>query len=165
MYLGLKVLLLISDHVFFYNIKEWSLNQGVAKSLFDQFGKPKKDLFASCLNTKCTKHASYKPDPDAYQVNAFTLCWSDLNSYIFSPFSTAGRVLSKLAQNWLRALVIVPCWQTQLWFPQFVQLVKPGTTPILKPTHQRSLQLPSTNLEHPMWDWLSLVAAILLSTP
>ena len=129
----------------FYDNKEWSLNEGVAKPLFDQFGKPEIDLFASCLNFKCSKYASYKPDPDAYHVNAFSLCWLNLNAYIFPPFSIVGRVLAKLAQDRATALVIVPCWQTQPWFPQFVRLVKPGTTPLLIPAHQHLLQLPGTN--------------------
>ena len=107
----------------FYDNKERSLNERIAKSLFDQFGKPEMDLFASRLNTKYSKYASYKPDPDAYHVNAFSLCWLNLNSYIFPLFSIVGRVLAKLAQDWLTALVIVPCWQTQPCFPQFVRLV------------------------------------------
>ena len=118
---GVKILRLNTDHVFFYNNKEWSLNQRVAKSLFDQFEKPEKDLFASRLNTQYTKYASYKPELDAHHINTFSLCWSDVNSYIFSPFSIVGGVLVKIA------LVIVPCWQTQPWFSQFVQLVKSCT--------------------------------------
>ena len=96
----------------FYDKKEWSLNERVAKPLSDQFGKPEIDLFASRLNTKCTKYSSYKPDPDAYHVTAFSMCWLNLNSYIFLPFSIVGRVLAKLAQDQATALVIVPCWQT-----------------------------------------------------
>ena len=95
----------------FYDNKEWSLNERVAKSLFDQFGKPEIDLFASRLNTKCSKYASYKPDPDAYHVNDFSLCWLNLNSYIFLPFSIVGRVLAKLAQdpaNLLANTAVVP---------------------------------------------------------
>ena len=119
------------------------------------------DLFASRLNTKYSKYASYKLDPDTYHVNAFSLCWLNLNSYIFPLFSVVGRVLGKFAQDRLTALVIVPCWQTQPCFPQFVRLVKPGTTPLLIPTYQHLLQLTGSNLQHPIWDWLSLVAAIL----
>ena len=63
--------LLFSDN------KEWSLNEKVAKSFFGPFGKPEIDLFASRLNTKCTTYASYKPDPDAYHVNASSLYWLD----------------------------------------------------------------------------------------
>ena len=121
-------------------------------------------MFASRLNSKCSKYAPYKPGPDAYHVNAFSLCWLNLNSYIFPPFSIVGRVLAKLAQDRATALVIVPCWQTQPWFPQFVRLVKPGTTPLLIPAHQHLLQLPGTNYQHPIWDRLSLVAAILPGT-
>ena len=148
----------------FYDNKEWSLNERVAKPLFDHFGKPEIDLFASRLNSKCSKYASYKPDPDAYHVNAFSLCWLNLNAYIFPPFSIVGRVLAKLAQDRATALVIVPCWQTQPWFPQFVRLVKPGTTPLLIPAHQHLLQLPGTNQQHPIWDRLSPLAAILSGT-
>ena len=67
------------------------------------------DPFPSRLNSKCSKYASYKPDPDVYHVNVFSLCWLNLNSYIFSPFSIVGRVLAKLAQDPGTALVIVPC--------------------------------------------------------
>ena len=90
----------------------FSLNERIAKSLFDQFGRPEIDLFVSRLNTKCSKYASYEPDPDAYHVNTYSLCCLNLNSYIFPPFSIAGRVLAKLAQAWVTALVIFPCWQT-----------------------------------------------------
>ena len=123
-----------------------------------------RNLFGSRLNTKCTKSASYKPDLDAYHVNVFSLCWLDLNSYIFAPFNIVGRVLAKLAQYRATVLVIVTCWQTQSWFPQFVRLVKPGTTPLLIPAHQHLLQLPGTNFQHPTWDRLSLVAAIFSGT-
>ena len=133
----------------------------VAKSLSDHFGKPKIDLFASRLNTKCIKYASYKPDPDSYHVNAFSLCWLNLNSYIFPPFGIVGRVPAKLAQDRATALVIVSCWQTQPWFPQSVRLVKPGTKLLFIPLHQHMLLLPRTNLQHPIWDQLSLVIAIL----
>ena len=121
-------------------------------------------MFASRLNTKCSKYASRKPDPDACHVNAFSLCWLNLNFYIFLPFSIVGRVVAKLAQDQATALVIIPCWQTQPWFPQFVWLVKPGTTSLLIPAHQHLLQLPGTNYQHPTWDQLSLVAAILSGT-
>ena len=76
----------------FHDKKERSLNLNKsllrdAKSLFDQFWKTEIHLFASCLNTKCNKYASYKLDSDASHVNGFSLSWSDLNSCIFPPFS------------------------------------------------------------------------------
>ena len=91
----------------------WSLNKRVVKPLFDQFGKAEIDLFPSRVDTKCTKFASYKRDADAYHVNGFFLCLLNLNSYIFPPFSIVGRMLVKLAQDQVTALMIAPCWQTQ----------------------------------------------------
>ena len=89
----------------FYDNIEWSLNERGAKAIFDQFGKPEIGLSDSRLNTKCTKYPSYKPDPDAYHVNTFSLCWINLNSYIFPPFSIVGRVLANFhrigRQPWL----------------------------------------------------------------
>ena len=88
----------------------------------------------------------------------------NFNSHVFHLFSLVGRVLAKIAQDQATALAIVPCWQTQLQFPQFVRLMKPGTTPLLMPANQHLLQLPGTNLQHPIWDQLILVAAILPGT-
>ena len=110
------------------------------------------NLFANRLNTKCSKYASCKPDPDACHVNAFSMCWLNLNSYTFLPFSIVGRMLAKIVKDRTIALVILLFWQTQPWFPQFAQLVKPGTTPLLIPAHEHLLQLPETNLQHPIWD-------------
>ena len=43
-------------------------------------------------------------------------------------------------------------------------MVKPDMAPLLIPVHPPLPQLPGTNLEHPTWDWLSLVAIILSGT-
>ena len=71
MYKSWKIVLQISGPESFYDNKEWSFNPKVDKSLFEQFEKPDIDLFVSRLNTKCFKLTSCKPDPNAYQVNAF----------------------------------------------------------------------------------------------
>ena len=45
------------------------------------------DLFASRINNQFTKYVSYKPDPSALAIDAFTLDWSKLMFYAFPPFS------------------------------------------------------------------------------
>ena len=67
-------------------------------------------------------------------------------------------------QDWATALVIVPCCLTQQWFPQFIQLVKPGAAPLLMPAHQYLLQLPGTKLQLPVRDRLSLLTIIFSGT-
>ena len=75
---------------------------------------------------------------------------------------------SKIQLTLSRRIVILgpSTWKvnTQPWFQQFVHLVRPRMTPSLIPAHQHLLQLPGTNLQHPIWNWLCLVAAILLDT-
>ena len=51
-------------------------------------------------------------------------------------------MLAKLAQDWATALVIVPCWQTQPWFPQSVRLETMDNTAVDTPAH---LQLATRN--------------------
>ena len=87
----------------FYDHKKWSLNSKVAGSLFKQFRKPDIDLFASRVNIKCSKYASFKPDPNAYYVNVFSMSCLNLKSYIFSSFSKIGKVLVKLIQEQVTA--------------------------------------------------------------
>ena len=83
---------------------------------------------------------------------------------ILSPIQYSWKSVGQLAQDLAATLVIVPFWQTQPWFPQFLRLMKPGTTPVFIPAHQHLFQLPGTNLQHPIWDQLILVAAILSGT-
>ena len=56
-------------------------------------------------------------------------------------------MLAKLAQDWATALVIVPCWQTQPWFPQSVRLETMDNTAVDTPAHhhQHLLQLATRN--------------------
>ena len=45
------------------------------------------DLFASRLNHQLPTYVSYKPDLDAYAVDAFPLVWKQFTFYCFQPFS------------------------------------------------------------------------------
>ena len=47
---------------------------------------PKTDLFASRINNQLKYFVSYRPDPDAVSINAFTLDWGNLCFYAFPPF-------------------------------------------------------------------------------
>lgn len=57
--------------------------------------KPRIDLFASRLNRQFPIYCSFKPDPDASYIDAFTLSWSDKNFYCFPPFSCVLQSASK----------------------------------------------------------------------
>ena len=50
---------------------EWMLDPQVFKGITPKLVNPEIDLFASLLNKKCAKYATWRPDPEALLVDAF----------------------------------------------------------------------------------------------
>jgi hypothetical protein len=57
------------------------LDSNVFLQLAKLWSKPTMDLFASRLNCQISKFTSWKPDPDAVVIDAFSIPWS--NEYHF----------------------------------------------------------------------------------
>ena len=96
------------------------------------FGNPIIDLFA--LRYKLVPYCSYRPDPNAILVDAFTFDWGTNFNYIFPPFSILGTVLRKIVEDKADAILIAPFWPTQSWFPKVLQLLvdSPRILPVNK---------------------------------
>lgn len=62
---------------------EWELNANSYQHIKNIFGEPDVDLFASRVNSKCSRYISWKRDPFAFDIDAFTINWSQ---YFFTPF-------------------------------------------------------------------------------
>jgi len=85
---------------------------------------PSIDMFASHRNNQLATYASWKPDPKASYVDAFTMCWDKFEAiYLFPPFSVIDRVLDKLRSYKGKALIIFPRWDRQPWFPSMQRLL------------------------------------------
>ena len=56
----------------FDNNTEWALSRSVYNKICTLFGQFDIDLFASRLNTKNSTYASWKPDPHAKVIDAFS---------------------------------------------------------------------------------------------
>ena len=52
-------------------------SQCLAKAFKDLQYTPNIDLFASSLNRQFTNDVSYRPDPQALSIDAFSLTWAD----------------------------------------------------------------------------------------
>ena len=88
---------------------EWMLNPNILSDALDRLDvKPEIDLFASRLNHQFPRYVSYKPDPDAEAVNAFTMSWSNLTFYAFSPCCISSSVLQKIIKGRARGRLVVP---------------------------------------------------------
>lgn len=142
----------------FKEATEWMLSTNVFRSITKEFGMPTVDLFASALNKQLDKYVSWKPDPGAVVIDAFSCDWKNEFFYIFPPFSLIGKVLQKLERDKSQAIIVTPVWTTQPWYPR---LVKKSSKIITFPPSKRLLTLPSTDKIHPIWDKLKLMACLI----
>lgn len=140
---------------------EWGLSNEAFQNICQHFGNPAVDLFASCQNAKCKSYVSWKPDPFAFCVDAFTLNWNSYNSYIFPPFNLVLRVLKKIKSDKAKAIVVVPFWECQPWFPVYMSMLI--TRPLILNPKPNLLSFGSQR--HPMSHTLSLMAGLLSGMP
>ena len=102
---------------------EWKLKPEIFQCIQRLWGPLEIDLFASRLSYQIPRYASWRPDPGAETVDAFTLDLAQLTGYAFPPFALAGRCLKQVILQQVQKLVIVaPVWETQPWYPLLLQL-------------------------------------------
>ena len=123
---------------------EWELNRDLFEKICAVFGVPQIDLFASRVNHQTRAYASWKPDPHASYVDAFSVSWSQFtNSYMFPPFCLVGRC-------------IVPLWTTQTWFTNLLSLLV--DVPRIFRVTKKVLSHPVRGDAHPLCPKLHLLA-------
>lgn len=92
---------------------EWELHNSYFKNIVKELGTPEIDLFASRINKKCSKFISWKRDPEAYNIDAFTLSWKEFYFYAFPPFSLILKCLRKIINDQASGILVVPYWPSQ----------------------------------------------------
>lgn len=140
---------------------EWMLDKLLLSNALERLDfYPEVDLFATCLNTQFQKYISYRPDPNAIAVDAFTLNWGELKFYAFPPFSLITTVLSKIQKEGGEGICVLPDWPTQGWYAKAFQMMK--KQPIHLKASPDLLRLPSHPKEqHPLWNKLNLLVCLL----
>ena len=135
---------------------EWMLDSEIFDHLTALWGKPSIDNFASRLNTQLPRYVSWKPDPDADVVDAFSLRCCNEFCYLFPPFSLISRCLLKIMREKADVLMIVPFWPTQMWYTKLLQLLI--DFPRVLPQKRKLLTIPETNKVHPLESQMRLIA-------
>ena len=105
---------------------EWKLNPIVFRKINLLLGPLSTDLFASRLSTQLLSFVSWKPDPLAMAVDAFTVDWGNIPGKLYAnpPWNLVGRVLSQVLNQRVEELVLVaPVWKAQSWYPMLLQLL------------------------------------------
>ena len=92
---------------------EWSLKENIFHSIVETYGMQSIDLFTSRINRKVSRYVSWKPDPEAQFVDAFSCSWSQEHFYAFPPFILILRCLKKIEIEEGEGIKIVPVWPTQ----------------------------------------------------
>jgi hypothetical protein len=139
-----------------YREGEWMLNPNLVSTAIKEFNfQPEIDLFASRLNKQLPKYCSFRPDPEATYIDAFSIPWSNLKFYRFPPFSCILQTIRKIQQEKATGILVVPHWPTQPWFPLLAPMLLQH--PQICPPSHKLLQLPASPDEtHPLMKNLEL---------
>lgn len=135
---------------------EWELCNYAYEKIKQKLGTPDIDLFASRCNSKCAKYVTWKNEPDAWAIDAFTITWTSLNFYAFPPFSMILKVIQKIISDKAEGIVVVPYWPTQAWYPLFQRIRK---SKIIYLTPDSNLLISPYRSSHNLHRTLTLAAA------
>ena len=127
---------------------EWQLNPKVFHHICLEFGQPQIDLFASRLNRQLARFVSWKPDPDAFFVDALMFDWGGWFFYAFPPFSLINKCIQKIQLDQAEGLLITPVWPTQAWYSRLVPLML--GEPLLLPKSKKLITNVMTGAAHPI---------------
>lgn len=129
---------------------EWKIDSDLLQSAFSELKMfPTVDLFASRLNAQMECYISFRPDPSAHAIDAFSVSWKNDIFYAFPPFSILPRVLQKVKRDQAAGILVVPDWPTQPWYPVMRRLLV--LPPVRLTCRKNLLHLPSHPGEtHPL---------------
>ncbi len=102
---------------------EWTIHQGTINGIFERWGTPHIDLFATRLNKRLPIFVYSVPDPLAESVDALTLDWTGLDGYAFPPPVLLTLVLRKIQLEKSVITLLAPNWPAQPWFPLLLSLL------------------------------------------
>ena len=119
-------------------------------------------MFASRINAKLDTYVSWKPDPHSIAIDAFTFPWDFSLIYCFPPFSIVWRTVEKILRDKVEAVLIVPLWPTQSWYPCLMKMIT--DYPLVFSANQLLLQNKPQE-KHPLHYKLKLAALRLSGDP
>lgn len=102
----------------------WHILPSVFTSITTALGRPTSDLFASKVNAKAPIYVTRYFDPAAAWCDAFTRSWNPSvnpligsRPYLCPPFHLLARTLRKLEEDRAAAILVLPIWARQPWWP------------------------------------------------
>ena len=99
---------------------DWSLHPQVATQIWNRFGTPEVDLFASEENTKCPLFFSFN-GPSPLGLDALAHRWPKTLLYAFPPLTLILPTLDRVRTQGLKVLLIAPSWG--VWRSEIAPLI------------------------------------------
>ncbi len=134
---------------------EWSLDQETANLLFQVWGSPAADLFATAANAKVLVFYSWTAEPSACRGDAFQANWSRDLLYMYPPIPLLHLALHKISREEADVIAILPWWPRRGWFPLVLSLL--ADLPVFLPVRPDIISSPQ-GLPHPGLSTLRLAA-------
>ena len=101
----------------------WKLHQKVYLIITKLLGTPTVDLSAYMLCQLLILYMAWKPDPNSFATDVMQQDWNKMFAFAFPPFRLIGRVINKVLQENVEALILVtPTWQTQPWYTHLLRM-------------------------------------------
>ena len=138
---------------------EWTIEAQFLIPLWEMWGRPHLDLFASRHNNRLPIFVSLNEDPLAFKRDAMSFSWNSLDVYAFPPFAMIPQILEKWSIEKPRMILITPGWTSKSWYPELLDLAKEG--PILLNLPNRALFQPVSRICHTNTGSLNLTAWLL----
>ena len=135
---------------------EWTLDNSVTQRIFQIFGTPMIDLFASIQNRKTQIFCTWLPHPQAYAVDALSVRWQNMFGYAYPPICLIPKILQHMSQFTCHIILIAPHWPRRHWYPDLLKLIV--DYPRKLPVVENLLYQPNTKIFHPNPEIFNLIA-------
>ena len=137
-----------------YRYAEWSLHPAVITQIWERFGHPQVDLFASTENAKCPLYFSMR-STSSLGIDALAHKWPATLLYAFPPLTLIIPTLERVRQQRLSVILIAPQWGR--WVADIVPLLhgEPWPLPLRRDlVSQARGQIFHPHPEHlALWAW------------
>ena len=101
---------------------EWSLHSTVVHRLFQIWGTPLIDLFASEVNKKTPVFCTWYPSQLALATDALSIAWENMEAYAFPPICLVPKVLQHMKKFRCQIILIAPQWPRRNWYTDLLQM-------------------------------------------
>ena len=97
--------------------------------------RPTLDAFASSNTAQLPRYMTWYPDRNAVARDALLHPW-DRVTYLFPPVPLLLKVIMRIRQQQIRAVLVCPQWPTSLWWPLVLEML---VEPLLPLPHYKSV--------------------------